>query len=338
MSITVNTKQAYESLVDCLKERLVPMLTGSPGIGKSAIVNAIAKEYNLKVIDIRLSQCDPTDLNGFPQIVNGKASYVPMDTFPLSSDEIPKGYDGWLLFLDEFNSAAMATQAAAYKITLDRMIGQEKLHDNCIVMCAGNLSTDAAIVNRLSTAMQSRLVHLELEPDYNAWLEWADENDIDVRITSYIRFRPDALHSFSPDHNDKTFACPRTWEFASRLIKSLPSIERSKLPVLAGTLSEGIAREFIAFTKVFRELPTMEDIVSRPESIPVPSEPSVQYALTGAISGFANDKNIDSLMKFIKRLPVEFQYLTVRAALRRNPTLMTTPVISEWTRVTASEF
>ena len=43
--------------------KLVPMMTGSPALGKSAIVAQIAKKYGLKMIDLRLSQCDPTDLN-----------------------------------------------------------------------------------------------------------------------------------------------------------------------------------------------------------------------------------------------------------------------------------
>ena len=96
-----------------IKAKLVPMLVGSPGCGKSQIIYKIAKEYNLKVIDLRLSQCDPTDLAGFPTIENHKADYVPMKHFPIEGDPIPHGYSGWLLFLDEATSAPPAIQAAA---------------------------------------------------------------------------------------------------------------------------------------------------------------------------------------------------------------------------------
>ncbi len=40
-------------------------IAGSPGIGKSYIIRDIAEQFKLKVIDMRLSQCDPTDLNNF---------------------------------------------------------------------------------------------------------------------------------------------------------------------------------------------------------------------------------------------------------------------------------
>ena len=115
MKIKINEARKQIPLI--LMSKLVPMIHGSPAVGKSSIVLDVAKEYNLKVIDLRLSQCDPTDLMGFPDIARNlhrpKAGYVPMETFPIEGDEIPEGYSGWLLFLDEFNSAPPAVQAAA---------------------------------------------------------------------------------------------------------------------------------------------------------------------------------------------------------------------------------
>ena len=59
----VKPSQAIRMLIAFIKARIVPFIEGSPAIGKSSIVHQIAKQYNLKVIDLRLSQCDPTDLN-----------------------------------------------------------------------------------------------------------------------------------------------------------------------------------------------------------------------------------------------------------------------------------
>ena len=109
----VKVSQAVSMIAKFIRARLVPMITGSPGIGKSNIVHQIAADYGLKVIDMRLAQCDPCDLMGFPTIDGEKACYKPMDTFPIEGDPVPKGYNGWLLFLDELNSAPPAVQAAA---------------------------------------------------------------------------------------------------------------------------------------------------------------------------------------------------------------------------------
>lgn len=326
----VKASQASSMIASCIKAKLVPMLVGSPGTGKSSIVHNIAETYGLKVIDLRLSQEDPTSLAGFPTITGGKSDYIPMAHFPIEGDAIPKGYNGWLLFLDEFNSASPAVQAAAYKLVLDRKVGQASLHKNLAIVCAGNLETDSAIVVPMSTALQSRLVHIELASHVNEWLDWAYENGIDHRITSYIKFKPGNLYAFSPDHTDKTFACNRTWEFANRILKVTEDGDSERLPLLAGTISEGIAREFIGFCAIDRDLPKMEKIIANPEIVKVPSEPSILFALTGSISHNANKENIGQLMKYVNRLPKEFQVVTLREVVRRNKPLVAHSAVQEW--------
>ncbi len=46
--------------------------------------------YNLKLVDCRLATFDPTDLNGFPYIKDGRSHYAPPAQFPLSTDKLPK--------------------------------------------------------------------------------------------------------------------------------------------------------------------------------------------------------------------------------------------------------
>lgn len=62
-TITVSPKEAIEFVETVLRARRVPFLRGSPGIGKTDIAHTVAENYNLQLIDMRLSQCDPTDLN-----------------------------------------------------------------------------------------------------------------------------------------------------------------------------------------------------------------------------------------------------------------------------------
>lgn len=330
----VSATQATSLLTAYIKANLVPMLVGSPGIGKSAIIHSIAKEYNLKVIDLRLSQCDPTDLMGFPHFENGRAGYAPMNTFPIEGDALPKGKDGWLLFLDEFNSASTAVQASAYKLVLDRMVGQFSIHPKVAIMCAGNLDTDNAITQEMSTALQSRLVHLELQINPTEWCSWAMSNGISHKITDYIKFKPSALYTFKPDHSDKTYACPRTWEFANRLMDYADTDDM--LPLLAGTLSEGVAREFITFTKIYESLPKMESIIKDPTGTAVPDEPSVLFAITGSLANHVTEKNCSTIMKYADRLPKEFQVLFLREAIKRNPTLITHASVLKWAENTGT--
>lgn len=326
----VKISQAIPMLASYIRAKLVPMLVGSPGCGKSQIIYKIAEDYNLKVIDLRLSQCDPTDLAGFPTVAGKKADYVPMAHFPIEGDPIPAGYSGWLLFLDEATSAPPAIQAAAYELILDRMVGSHHLHKNVAIVAAGNLETDNAIVQPMSTALQSRLVHLELVVDSNEWVEWAEQNNIDHRITSYIKFKPGQLYTFTPDHTDKTYACPRTWEFANRVMGVTQDGDKQRLAMLAGTLSEGVAREFTTFMKIYNDLPTPAQIILNPKEIRVPTEPSILFALTGSIAHNATPDNFSKLMEFIQRLPVEFQVVTMRETIRRNKAMMSHAAVQKW--------
>lgn len=341
--IQVKISQAVSMLAKFIRARLVPMLRGSPGMGKSSIVHQIAKEYNLKVIDLRLSQCDPTDLMGFPNIKGDKACYVPMDTFPIEGDAIPlnketgQPYAGWLLFLDEFNGASISVQAAAYKLVLDRMVGLFHLHKNVAIVCAGNLETDNAIVNPMSTAMQSRLVHLELVSDVVEFTDWCAANDIDHRISDYVRFKPGNVFSFSPDHTDHTYACGRTWEFANRILNVTSGLDDPDLlPMLSGAISEGVAREFLGFCKIYQDLPKPREIEMSPDTVKVPVEPSILFALTGSISHNATKDNFSQFMKFVTRLPVEFQVVTLRETVRRNKSMMGHPAVQKWVTESAA--
>lgn len=331
----VKSSQAKVMIAKYIQAKLVPLLVGSPGMGKSQIYQQIADEYNLKLIDIRLGQCDVTDLCGFPQIIGNKAGYVPMNTFPLEGDEIPEGYSGWLLLFDELTSAVPALQAAAYKIILDRMVGLHHLHKNVAVCAAGNLETDNAIVESMSTALQSRLVHMELVVDYKEWLDHASTMKWDHRIGDFINFKPGNLYTFKPDHTDQTYGCPRTWEFTHRLLKVVDEQDPLFLPMLAGTLSEGLAREFVTFCKIYKDLATIPQIIANPEGVKVPGEPSVQWAMTGSIAHNANKDNLTQLMKFVVRLPVEFQVVCLRDTVRRNKPLLAHSAIQNWISTSA---
>lgn len=328
----VAIQQLPEMIMDVLKAGLVPMLHSSPGMGKSSVARQIAKDNNLKLIDIRLSQSDPTDLNGLISFneKKTKCTYTPMDIFPLENEEIPQRYRGWLILLDEINSAPLSVQAACYKLILDRQIGQARLHKRVAIIAAGNLSTDRAIVNRLSTAMQSRMIHFNVVNPPEHWIKWAIDNHIDSRIISYINYQPDKLHSFLPDHNDFTFPCHRTWEFLSSIIKNWTNIPSTKLPLIAGTIGEGTAREFHEFCQIYMILPKFEDILKNPMTVTVPEEPSIRFAISGMIGSKLNSTNLEKALEYIYRLPVEFQIITLNMAIKRQKDLINHKEIKQW--------
>jgi len=328
----ISTTKLPDALSHVIMAGITPMVKGPPAIGKSDIIRQVAKRYNLFVIDLRLSQCDITDLNGFPSLNadKQKSTFVPMDTFPMEGDVIPAGYDGWLLFLDEMNSASLSVQAAAFKLVLDRAVGLKKLHKKVAIICAGNRDQDKAIVNRMSTPMQSRLAHFEVGVEHKGWLLWAAANDIDHRIMSFISWKPEMLFNFKPDHNKETYASPRTWEFCSRIIKNIKTLTNEHTPLIASVVDEAAAREFRMYVKVYATLLTMDQIIMDPSGVDIPTEPATKYALSGKIGAEMDQKNVGPLMTFLQRMDVEFQILALQRALKRTDDLVGHPVIEKW--------
>lgn len=360
LDFAVTPLKAIPLIERAMRKRIVPILKGSPGIGKSDIMRKIARKHGLKLVDIRLAQVDPVELNGFPNFTaDGKAVYAPMDIFPTKGQELPLlpefehkqdeydsllgfgseeeikefqkefCYKGWLLFFDEITSANRQVQAAAYKIILDHLVGQFDLHPNALCVAAGNLSSDKAVVNPMSTALQSRMSHLTLRVDKDEWVHWAIENNVDARVIAFIEYRDDLLHDFNPNHTSDTFPCPRTWKFMSDLVEDDESISSSLMPLLVGTVGGGAAGEFRTFTEIWRELPSLKDISVSPERTTLPKEGATCYATVGMLASSVDLTSIEPICKYVRRLGSEFQLVFVRMAFKYNRTLIQNPTFQQ---------
>lgn len=319
-----------------LKKRLVPMLHGSPAIGKSDIIRTIAEKFSLKVIDVRLSTYDPADMNGLPYFntsgARNIAEYVPFDVFPVEGDPIPEGYKGWLVFLDELPSAAPSVQAAAFKLILDKMVGQRKLHSHALLAAAGNMEDDGAIVNPLPTPLQSRMINFQVYTNLDCFMKYALTQNIDYRIAAFLEFKPDYVHHFKPDHDDLTFAAPRTWMFLDKLIRGEP-VTDADLPLVAGCISSGVGAEFIAFCKIFDQVPKLADILADPLKARCPESddnPSLVYAVAGSMAQHANKDNIDKLVPYIERMLMEYQVIAFRHIMARDSSLIAHEAMKDW--------
>ena len=337
MTVTVSPSQAKDLVIHCFRRKIVPMLHGSPSTAKSSIVRQIAEEANLLMIDIRLSQFDPVFLLGLPDIKSLYATLIPFDIFPLEGMALPEGKNGWVIFFDEFNSCNNSVQAASYKIILDRMVGQAQLHSKAKVVLAGNLLTDNAIVNEMSTAMQSRASHLQIKMMPKDFIDYAIRSCLETRMISFLEHRPSLVDKFDPDHDDKTYPCSRNWESVSKIIKDDP-FERNLLPLIQGTVGEGAGLEFYNYCQLKHHLPSIGDIIANPHDCEIPSQPAHKYMLTSLIVESINGVNAPAIMEYLLRLPTEYCYLVIRMAIKIDPELLAVDVIDEWLTVNAHKY
>ena len=318
-------RQVRQYIIEIFEAGLVPNVISSPGMGKSSIYRQVCDYLNLQMIDHRISTSETTDFTGLPRITpEGYALYAPFrEIFPLEGTPLPKDLkgrlmEGWCIFFDEHNAAPKQIQAASYKVVLDKMIGQHKLHPRVVLSMAGNLATDRAIVNLAGTAMQSRVITLEMIVSFEEWLmDVALPQNYDPRILAYLQAHQGDLMDFRPDHNDKTFCCPRTWEFMNRLIHDKP-ITSTRMPMYAGTITSAVAGKFVAFTQVKDELVSFEDIMRDPMGCPVPRNNDVRWVTVSSMLEKVNADTFTPLSDYVNRFTMDFRILFFRSAMVKH--------------------
>ena len=330
LDITVTPTQAKEMIKRVLSKGLVPLIESHPGIGKSQIVKQIAQEYNCELIDVRLSTCDVTDLTGLPKLTDTEAKFVPFNCFPIETTKVPEGKKGFILFLDEFKSAPRSVLAAAYKLVLDREVGLYKLHPKCAIVCASNRSEDNAIINEMGTALTSRLIHINMRPDIDSWFnEIGYPQQYDPRILAFLSFNKDKLFTFDPEaEGSETYACPRTYEFANKIIKGKEHLDELDTQILNGTISSQVTADLVSFIKVFDKLPKVSTIAENPQEAKLfdGSENNLKYAITAALISQTTKKNLKAFITYLDRYDSSpLMNLYLKAINARDKSLITLP-------------
>ncbi len=314
--------QIVTSLTRLISTRQPLFLWGAPGVGKSQVVAQTAEALELELIDIRALLLDPVDLRGLPRISgDGRSEWCIPSFLPTEGDGI--------LFLDELNAAPPLVQASCYQLVLDRKLGEYTLPDGWTIIAAGNRESDRAVTHRMPSALANRFVHIDFTPDLDEWLLWAHKMEIAPEITAFLRFRPALLHDFQPDRSGKAFPSPRSWEFASKIVQSVPEKEVLH-QLLEGTVGNGAAKELIGYMKIWQELPGAEDVLANPQTIDISSDPAVLYALCEMVGRAAGAETAEALILFANRLPTEFSILLVREAVRHCKELTLTPSFGKW--------
>ena len=181
------------------------MLWGPPGVGKSQMVAQVAQHHDVNLIDIRLSQMEPSDLRGIPFRNELAVEWAVPSMLP---NAVRHGQQG-ILFLDEITSAPPSVSAAAYQLILDRKLGEYEVPDGWAIIAAGNRQGDRGVTYSMPAPLANRFSHYEVDINLDDWVAWAYANSIDERIIAFLRFRQDLLFDFDPAHNPIAFPSPR---------------------------------------------------------------------------------------------------------------------------------
>lgn len=258
------------------------MLWGPPGVGKSQMVAQVAARNHVPVIDIRLSQMEPSDLRGIPFRVNDVVEWAVPAMLPNAEKHGPKG----ILFLDEITSAPPSVSAAAYQLILDRRLGNYEVPDGWAIFAAGNRQGDRGVTYTMPAPLANRFSHYEVEVNLDDWVAWAWERGINDRVIAFLRFRPDLLFEFDPTHNPVAFPSPRSWEFAHNALHKFEDHPELFLGALQACVGPAAGVELNAFIQSLDQMPDLDAIIAG-EKVAAPKEIDLQYAVASALVGRA---------------------------------------------------
>lgn len=281
-------------------------------------MRAVAAVRKLKVIDIRASLLDPTDLRGIPSVDQGKAVWCPPDFLP--HDPASKG----ILFFDELNAAPTLVQASLYQLTLDRRIGEYRLPKGWMIIAAGNRDNDGSVTFRMPTALANRFIHIEFDVDFDDWRTWAMHQNLHHLVTGFLTFRPSLLW-VKPQSNEHAFATPRSWEMISDLLGSADSPDLIK-DVVVGVIGMGPATEFLNYCSVHASSEWLEQVLENSSTCEIPEHLGHLYALiTYLISMVKTPRARAAAEILMSRLKPEFAIMLLRGALLTSPEFATLP-------------
>jgi AAA domain (dynein-related subfamily) len=258
------------------------MLWGPPGVGKSQMVAQIGARHGMPVIDIRLSQMEPSDLRGIPFRVGAQVEWAVPAMLP---DGERHGKQG-ILFLDEITSVPPSVSAAAYQLILDRRLGAYVVPEGWAIFAAGNRQGDRGVTYTMPAPLANRFSHYEVDINLDDWVAWAYANNIDERLIAFLRFRPELLFEFDPAHNPVAFPSPRSWEFSHRALQKFGDLPALMTGALQACVGPAAGIELSAFVENLDKLPDIDAIV-RGEVVKVPRETDLQYAVAAALVGRA---------------------------------------------------
>lgn len=245
MAIRIDAKELVEAL------RLTPqqqniMLIGKHGIGKSEIITSFYRQRGMKVVPFFLGQMsDPGDLIGLmhKDEETGRSLFLPPYWWPTDGEPI-------VLFLDELNRARPEILQAVQDLALNRTLAGKQLPKDSIVISAVNEGEEYQLTD-LDPALVSRFNLYEFAPTVEDWLLWANKNEVDRRVITFIQKNNHHLDGESMRLEDAALtmglvktADRRAWVKVSDFIKPHEKIEDIHLKIIAGMVGTAAALAF----------------------------------------------------------------------------------------------
>lgn len=218
------------------------VIRGDAGIGKSQIVQQVARDLGFKLVDLRLAQQEAGDLIGLPRTdpETQKTVWYAPEWWPTEGDKT-------IIFFDELNRAPVDVRQAIFQVLTEYRMHTAVLPENTFLVAAINPDDGGKMnyqVEQFDPAMVNRMCFIDMEPDVQQWVNWASSAGVNEMVIKFITVNGAMLYAGS---DTGSFPSPRTWHMLSNMMNASAIPAAAQSEVISGLIGEKPAVSFIRF-------------------------------------------------------------------------------------------
>lgn len=257
-------KDEYGAYRFPLRRQRPVFLLGAPGVGKTAVMEQIAGELGIGLISYSMIHHTRQSALGLPYIVKKNYGGKEVSVSEYTMSEIiasvyemmeTTGVREGILFLDEVNCVSETLAPAMLQFLQFKMFGSHALPEGWIIVTAGNPPEYNRSVREFDIATLDRLKVLEVEADFEAWKEYAYEQNVHPAVISYLSVKQGDFCVVETTAEGKSFVTPRGWDDLSEMMKEYEACSMDVEEGLIGQYvrNRRIAKDFYVYYELYRK-------------------------------------------------------------------------------------
>ena len=261
-------------LIPAIRQRPI-LLMGAPGIGKTQIMEQIARECKVGLVSYTITHHTRQSAVGLPFI---KEKTFGQETFSVTeytmSEIIASVYEKMektglkegILFIDEINCVSETLAPMMLQFLQGKTFGNQKVPEGWVIVTAGNPPEYNKSVREFDVVTLDIIKRIDVQPDFEVWKEYAYEQGIHPAVISYLELRRKHFYRMENTVDGRIFATARGWEDLSRLIQVYEALgkEVDREVVYQYIQHPMIAKDFAAYLALYNKYKTdyaMEDLL-----------------------------------------------------------------------------